>query len=175
MVNVTIDISYNVTDNSSPKYYATWNKEKIISQPIVITGLLDPTGYISDAKHDGNRTIKEYSGDCVTNDACWNFVTVEQFYNESSFRQYNNGTSFLHRYWNDNSPSGLYGLETILHPSNISNIDVNSTYIDHYYWNHTYTCANHNKRMLNIILGSENVHMDDITAARYNVTGPDTC
>jgi hypothetical protein len=175
IVQVKLNISYNVTDNSGGNYYATWSKnEQIITRSVSIIGLLDPKGYINDTiTHDGNRTIIEYTGECAYNEACWNLTNVEQFYTEKSFRYYVNGTSFLHRYWNDNTPSEVCGLETILHPSDISNLDKKDSYIDHYYWENTYTCSN--GKILNISINSDSVHLDDITAARYNVGGNDYC
>jgi|GEM_PF-1799414 len=168
-IQVAVNISYNVTDNAGGNYYATWNKEKVISQAVTIIGLLDPTGYLSDSTHDNNRTITQYQGSCAFDESCWNPVTTEQFYNESSFRYYSNGISFLQRYWNDNTPSYYYGLETILHPTDIPGINLTNSYIDNYYWNNDHTCAS-GKTILTMTLGSDTVHLDTTTAARYNVT-----
>jgi len=172
-VEVTINISYNITDNSDEKYYAKWSKETIITQPVSIIGLLEPTGNINDSTDRYNRTIKRYKGICESNDACWNAVNTEEFYKDYSFRLYQNSTSFLQRYWNDNSPSSCCGIETILHPSELPvPPDGNRSYIEHYYWNDAYTCSG-GKTISVYNISYDNVSLDSGTAARYGLTDSD--
>jgi hypothetical protein len=173
-VQVTINVSYNVTDNSGKTNYAQWNKNRVISQYVSIIGLLDPQGYINDPTNTYNRTIKRYTGICEFNEQCWNLTNTDQFYSEDSFRQYKGGISFLHRYWNDNNSSECCGIETILHPSELSPPDLNNSYIDNYYWDRIYTCGNGTK-IVNISLNSDDIHLDVSTAARYKLSATNYC
>lgn len=168
-VEISVDISYNVSDGSGEDNYARWEKHEVLTQGVRITGLLDPTGYINDSGNAYKRTIIEYTGLCAFDDRCWNYNTTSQFYNEYSFRSYSNGTSFLQRYWNDNTPSDCCGLETILHPSDLSPRNMNNSHIDHYYWNGTYTCSN-GQRILVTTFGPDSVYLDERTNARYGLT-----
>ncbi|MGV8141404.1 MAG: hypothetical protein ACP5NW_03105 [Candidatus Woesearchaeota archaeon] len=167
-IDVTLDISYNVTDDTEGSYYARWNKRKNITQSVTIIGLLDPTGYIADSTVY-SRTIRRYSGACQFDEACWNYTTTQDFYQGSSFRYYSNGTSFLNRYWNNNTGVNCCGIETIIHPSEITGINVNNSYIDHYYWNGSYTCGS-GKSIVSITFGPDEIHLDGDTAIRYGLS-----
>jgi len=167
-IEVTLDISYDITDDSEGSHYARWSKRKTITQSVTIIGLLDPTGYLNDSTNTYNRTIKRYSGICQFDEACWNYTTTQGFYQDSSFRYYRNGTSFLNRYWNDNEGVSCCGIETIIHPQEISTIDKNNSYIDHYYWNETYTCSG-GKQIMNVTFGTDEIHLDKDTALRYGL------
>jgi hypothetical protein len=170
-VEVTVNITYEITDASGGESYAKWTKEKIISQSVSIEGLLDPTGKINDANYERRITI--YSGICESNSSCWNPTTTRDFYQERSFRYYTNSTSFLQRYWNDYSDSGCCGIETIIHPSELAIPNLRNSYIDQYYWRGGYTCDD-GKSVINITFGTDEVHLDSATAARYGVTGNGT-
>jgi len=165
-VEVIVNITYNITDDSGEEYYARWDKSRLISQSVTIIGLLDPAGYLNDTSDKYDRTIKRYSGNCGEASSCWNPTTTEQFYNESSFRydRYR-GTSFLQRYWNDNNASDCCGIETILHPGELTNPNKDISYIDHYYWNKIYSCGN-GDTMYNVTLGNDNVSLDINTTLR---------
>jgi hypothetical protein len=167
-VEVSVNISYNITDSSEGFNYAKWNRRTIITQPVTIIGLLDPIGYINDTTNRYNRTIKRYTGICQYDRTCWNYTTTQEFYQGYEFRYNKNSTSFLQRYWNDYSISDCCGIETIIHPSEISNINLNNSYIDQYYWNGTHTCENGNI-IMNITLDSDEVHLDTGTALRYGL------
>lgn len=173
-VQVALNISYNVTDNSGKTDYARWEKNNVIIQSIAISGLIDPKGYINDVTNKYNRTIKKYSGVCEFNEQCWNFTNTEQFYTEKSFRQFKGGASFLQRFWNDNNASDCCGIETILHPAELNPPNLNNSYIDNLYWNGTYTCGN-GLQIVNISLNSEDVHFDAGTAARYKLNAQNYC
>jgi hypothetical protein len=96
-------------------------------------------------------------------------MTTLGFYQESSFRYQRNGTSFLNRYWNDNNGSNCCGIETILHPLELGGpLKLNNSYIDRYYWNGENSC-NYGIRIVNITFGSDEVHIDEKTTARYNL------
>lgn len=172
-VEVTVNLSYNVTDNSSHTYYAHWNKQLIITRPVTIIGLLDPTGYINDSGNNYTRRIIRYAGDNVTapcefDPSCWNYTNTEIFYNSKTFRDTPTGTSFLQRYWNDYNQSD-WGIETILHPSELTNPNKNNSYIDHYYWSGLYTC-NSGKIIVNLTFNSnEDIHLDNGTATWYQL------
>ncbi|MGV8086132.1 MAG: hypothetical protein ACP5N1_00740 [Candidatus Woesearchaeota archaeon] len=166
-VQVTVNISYNITDDSAGQNYAKWRKEKIIVQQISIVGLIDPKGYLNDSTNSYTRAIKKYRGNCTTDPLCWSSATVEQFYNENSFRFSKRGASFLNRYWNNMTPSECCGIETILHPSELSPLDENNSYIDTYYWDGTRTCENNT--ILTIDFGIDEVHLDSASASAYNI------
>lgn len=166
-VQVTVNISYNITDDNAEQNYAKWNKEKIIIQQISIIGLIDPKGYLNDSTNNYNRVIQKYRGNCTTNPMCWNSATVEQFYTENSFRFSRKGASFLNRYWNNMSPSECCGIETILHPSELSPLEENNSYVDIYYWDGAHTCKNHT--IVKVNLDGDEVHLDLATASAYNI------
>ncbi len=173
-VEVTLNISYNITDNSSTEsslYYAKWTKEKVIVQPVTIIGLYDPKGYLNDSTNYYNKTIVRYSGICEYNESCWNIENVTEFYITNSTRYYKNGASFLNRYWNNMNASSCCGLETILHPiTDINPIyNVNNSYIDNHYWDGTYTCKT-GQKIVSVIIGSDDVHLDQSVASRYQIT-----
>ena len=176
-VQVAVNISYNITDNSGKTNYAQWNKNEIINQSVSIIGLLDPAGFINDSTNRYNRTIKRYTGICEFNEQCWNFTNTEQFYEEQSFRQFKGGISFLQRYWNDNNASDCCGIETILHPQELNPPNLNESYIDNYYWKDIYVCniSNSSVQIVNISLNSDDVHFDTGTAARYRVNAQKYC
>jgi hypothetical protein len=174
-VEVKVNISYNITDSSDENYYARWSKETIITQPISIIGLLEPTGNINDSTDTYNRTIQRYNGICEYDDSgtCWNKTNTQQFYQDISFRLQKNSTSFLQRYWNDNSPSSCCGIETILHPSELHfPPNVNQSYIEHYYWNNTRGCDG-GLTISVYNLSYNNVSLDSGTASRYGLTDSD--
>jgi hypothetical protein len=166
-VQVIVNLSYKVTDNSSTKYYAQWTKNVIISQPISIIGLNDPTGFKYGESY--NRRIVRYTGLCEFDEACWTSDVTSQFFNERKYRYYTNGTSFLERYWNSNNPSDCCGIETIIHPNELvpptENDDRN--YIDHNYWSGGSNCSN--SKMVTVIMNGESITFDQSTAARYGV------
>jgi hypothetical protein len=171
-VEVRVNISYNITDYSGKEYYARWDKSKVIIQPVVIIGLLDPSGYINDSTDKYNRTIKRYSGECIDKPSCWNPTTTEQFYNESSFRyDPNRGVSFLQRYWNDHNISSCCGIETILHPDELTNPNSDISFIDNYYWNSIYSCNNPGNVIYNITIDNDEISLDvNSTIKVYNLT-----
>jgi len=172
-VEVTVNISYNVTDDSGANYYARWTKNSIITQEVPIVGLLEPTGYINDSTNTYRQRIARYSGVCEFDESCWTNTTTQQFYSQNNFRYYSGGVSFLQRYWNDNSVSDCCGIETIMHPTQLSNPDRTNSYIDHYYWSGSYSCAAGNK-IVSLKFGSDNVSLDENTASRYGVTNQST-
>jgi len=164
-VEVAVNISFNITDASAGETYAVWSKEKVINQSVQIIGLLDPAGKISDMEY--SRRIKKYSGPCEFNQSCWNDVNTASFYQSESFRYSGNSTSFLQRYWNGNVKSVCCGIETILHPGELTPLEEDNSYIDQYYWSGENSCAGY--MILNITLGGEEVHLDEFTATRYGV------
>jgi hypothetical protein len=166
-VEVMVDISYNITDASGGERYARWSKEKIINQTVSIIGLFDPTGKINDATYE--RRIIKYSGQCEFSEACWNLPNTANFYQESSFRYNYDSTSFLQRYWNDYTGSPCCGIETILHPPELGVLDLENSYIDQYYWRGGYTCSD-GKTIVNVTLGTDEVHLDADTALRYGLS-----
>lgn len=172
-VEIKVNITYNITDNTAGEHYAKWTKEKVIIQTVPIIGLIDPKGYLNDSTKTYKREIKRYRGICEYNASCWNHNTVEEFYSEKSFRFYMGGGSFLQRYWNDMTPSSCCGIETILHPTELNPTDKNNSYIDSYYWDGTHTCSTGYK-IVNTSLNSEDVHLDQATAARYQITTSST-
>jgi hypothetical protein len=174
-VEVKINISYNITDNSDENYYARWSKETVLIQPISIIGLLEPMGNINDSTDRYNRTIKRYQGICEYDDSgsCWNNDTTQQFYQDVSFRLQKNSSSFLQRYWSDNSPSSCCGIETILHPSELPiPPNGNNSYVEHYYWNYTYGCSG-GKTISVYLLNGDKISLDSNTASRYGLTDSD--
>jgi hypothetical protein len=171
-VEVTMNISYNITDATSGDEYAKWSKNRLITQSVPIIGLLEPVGKVYDDTY--NRRILKYSGICEFNATCWNPLNTESFYNESSFRYYVNGTSFLQRYWNDDSDSDCCGIETILHPFELSVFLPRRSHIDHYYWNNENGC-NQGVRVVNTTINNEHVYLDQYTALRYGLDGITHC
>jgi hypothetical protein len=173
-VEVKVNMSYNITDNSDGKYYAKWDREFVITQPLSIIGLPDPKGNINDSTDTYNRTIKRYAGICEYDEACWlDKANTIQFYIDKSFRLYRNSTSFLQRYWNDNNASNCCGIEAILYPSDLpAPADGNRSYIDHYYWNNTYSCSG-GMTISTYLLNGDQVSLDSSTASRYGLTGSD--
>jgi hypothetical protein len=168
-LEITLNITYNVSDNSGSDNYAKWDRNIIINESIAIAGLLDPQGYWNDSTDNYSRRIN-ISYMCSWGETCWNFNTTEAFYNQTSFRYYANGTSFLQRYWNDHNSSDCCGIETIIHPEEIGDINLDNSYIDHYYWNASHICSASNN-ILSLTLGNgDEVHFDEIAAARYGVT-----
>ncbi len=165
-VEVAVNISFNITDASAGETYAVWHKEKIINQSVQIIGLLDPAGKILDDEY--SRRIKKYSGPCEFNQSCWSDTTTASFYQSESFRYSGNSTSFLQRYWNENTKSVCCGIETILHPGELTPLEEDNSYIDQYYWSGENSCAN-GYLILNITLGGDEVHLDEFTATRYGV------
>lgn len=165
-VEITANISFNVTDASAGKQYASWSKEVIIHQPVQIIGLLEPHGKVSDITYD--RRIKKYSGPCEFNQSCWNNLTTTGFYQDRSFRYHGNSTSFLQRYWNDDTESACCGIETILHPGELTPLELTNSYIDQYYWSGLNQCGG-GIFIMNITLGGDEVHLDQFTATRYGV------
>jgi hypothetical protein len=177
-VIVVANISYNVTDYATGNYYASWSKEKVIEQSVPIIGLLDPEGYVEDITGTYNKRIKRYTGDDVTapcefDESCWNYDNTRTFYRSDSFRFFIGSTSFLQRYWDDNSSSDCCGIESILHPSQLNAPDTTNSYIDHYYWDDTNTCAN-GYEIIVVTFDSDNISFDEITAARYHLTDSGT-
>jgi hypothetical protein len=168
-LEIKINISYNITDNTTEDNYARWSKEAIITQPITIIGLLDPKGYLNDSTNTYKRTIKRYTGISEYNESRWDLTTFTQFYNDNSFRYYEGGSAFLNRYWNNMTPSDCCGIETILHPSELSGIKYNNSYIDNYYWNGKYSC-NSTQKILNITINVNNIHLDEASMARYQIS-----
>jgi len=171
-IEVRVNISYNITDNSAGEHYAKWSKQQVITQQVSIVGLLDPKGYLNDSTNTYHRAIKRYRGICEFNESCWDTGTVEEFYKENSFRFYDGGASFLNRYWNNMTQSDI-GIETILHPTELNPLDKNNTYIDNVYWEGIRTCEE-GKKIVSILLDSEDVHFDQETAARYHVANSST-
>ncbi len=170
-VQVRVNISYNVSDDSDELYYARWNKELLVNQSVSIIGLLDPTGNINDGTNTYNRTIKEYTGTCQGDPSCWTPATTLAFYQDQSFTlARDRGTSFLQRYWNDTTPS-RYGIETILHPSELPSPDGNHSYIDRLYWNDTFNCnANPGMSISIYILDGDYVSLDSNSSTWYGLT-----
>lgn len=170
-VRTTVNISYNVTDDSEELNYARWNKNIIVEQSVSIIGLLDPIGNINDGTNTYNRTIKEYTGTCQGDPSCWDPTNTEEFYEDMSFTlAKDRGISFLQRYWNDTTPS-KYGIETIIHPTELPSPDGNNSFIDRRYWNNTFTC-NYNPGMsISIyVLDGEYVSLDSNSSSWYGLT-----
>jgi hypothetical protein len=164
-LKVKVNISYNVSDSSDN--YARWNKNILVTQSVSILGLLDPMSNINNAT---NRTIKKYTGTCEGNTACWTPANTLAFYQDMSFTfDDQRGVSFLQRYWNDTTPSE-YGIETILHPSEINIPDGNRSYIEHYYWNNAYSCSNVSMTIHIYQLDADRVSLDSATATLYGLT-----
>jgi hypothetical protein len=175
-VEVKINVSYNITDKSDENYYAKWSKEILLTQPISLIGLLEPTGNINDTTNTYNRTIKRYKGVCEYDDSggCWDSDTTQQFYQDISFRLQKNSTSFLQRYWNDTSPSSCCGIETILHPSELPMpADGNRSYMEHYYWSDIYKCSIPGMTISIYLLNGDRVSLDSGAASRYGLTESD--
>jgi len=169
-VEIVVNISYNVTDNAGG-YYAKWTKNEIINQTVSIIGLTDPLGYIN-STGNYSRSIQRYNGPCEFDDSCWNYSTTKAFYESGEFRYYSNGTSFLERYWNDNTPSSCCGLEHIMNGTSLHGVDTMNSYVDHYYWSNTYKCVAINPnspKILDITFDSDAVSFDTGSASRYNI------
>lgn len=164
-VQVTVNISYNVTDNSGKDYYARWSKNKVIVSDISIIGLYEPLGYYPAGFR---QDITRYAGSCDGNESCWNINTVNDFYSQDDFRYYKGAPSYLQRFWDDLTPSDCCGIETILHPSAYVN-DTSKSFIEHQYWSGTVSCAKGDK-MVNLTLGAESISLDEATASRYGVS-----
>ena len=173
-VEVSVDISYNVTDNSG-NYYARWSKNSVINQSVSIIGLRDPLGYIN-SSGNYNNPITMYTGDCQFSGGCWNIANVTVFYKQDSYRYYSNGTNFLERYWQGIASSSCCGIENILHPNQLSSpLNINNTFVDNYYWSNQYRCHNTNgTKMLNITIAGDTISMDEITAGRYGIASNGT-
>jgi len=176
-VEVTINISYNITDNSGSGYYAKWIKNKVITQSVSIIELTDPLANIS-SYGNVSRKITKYNGVCVFNETCWNLANTITFYNSNDYRYYVGGVGFLQRYWNDLTPSSCCGLERIMHPTEFKTafpVYRNNSYIDHYYWNGTNNCSF--GKILNYTFNGDSVSLDEETAARYKISsyGTELC
>jgi len=172
-VEIKVNISYNITDNSDENYYAKWTKEIVITQPVSIIGLQEPTGNINDSTNRYNRTIKRYDGNCKTNTSieCWTPANIIQFYQDQSFRLQPNSTSFLQRYWNDKTPSDKLGIETILHPSELPlPLNLNHSYTEQHYWDAAYTCNNSTISIGIYSITGDNVSLDHNTAIIYGLS-----
>jgi len=167
-IDVTAEIYYGITDVSSEEFYASWSKNNTITREISIIGLLDPLGNINEAGGTSySRRILRYNGICANNQSCWNYINTVQFYNEKSFRHYQNSTSFLQRYWNDSANSNI-GIETILHPDELDTVNMGYSYIDQHYWIGEYSCTSGDP-IFNVTLGGDEVHVDVEALIRYNL------
>ena len=168
-VDVTVNISYNVTDNSGG-YYASWTRSSIIQQSVPIASLTDPLEYIN-SRGGYQVPVIQYTGPCQFNESCWSFQNTQAFYESQQFRYYPNGTSFLQRYMNDTSPSNCCGIEHIMNATSIPGANVMGSFIDRLYWNSAYQCNNNpgDIKILNITLDSIGVSLDELTSSRYGV------
>ncbi|HYD03580.1 MAG TPA: hypothetical protein VEC16_04730, partial [Alphaproteobacteria bacterium] len=78
-VEVTINLSYNVTDNSGVNNYARWNRTQVITESVTIIGLLDPLGYMNDSTNTYARRINS-TQICDIGETCWDFTNTQAFY-----------------------------------------------------------------------------------------------
>ena len=165
-VDVELAISYNVYDKSKDNY-ASWSMNTLINQSVSIIDLVDPTEGIN-TNNAYARNIRKTSI-CAYNETCWNLSNTKQFYDRQEFRYYNNGTNYLERFWNETTPSGCCGLESLI---NISYVSGNASFVDHYYWNNIGFCnaSLNTTKTLEIDLITPGFMFDEATAGRYGVT-----
>ncbi len=161
---VSLDLNYSVKDSASDRY-ASWNRSIHLQEVVPIDAISDPlqSGY----DHTLDKKIYQ-TNICSFNQSCWNITTVQQFYNEQTFRYHENATSFLSRYWNSTTRSSCCGIESFVNKSIATK--TNTSYIDIYYWQNTYACP----KGTNILAydGTQiapNYYIDEISAGRYNI------
>ncbi len=169
-VEVTLNLSYNVSDNAGGDY-ALWERNRVTTQKVSIIGLSDPLFYPST---DGlmNRQIIRYTGSCEFNESCWNVTNVKYMFDRAEYRFSVLGTSYIQRFWNSSTASACCGLESFLNSTMLGNwVRVNNSFVDHYYWAGNYSCQGTPGETPIIIFNNiyTNFSLDEETASRYNI------
>jgi hypothetical protein len=169
-VEVSLDISYNVSDNINTNF-SSWARRVVINETISIIGLKDP---LVGLKSYNNRSIKQNTV-CLYQ-SCWNKDTAKVFFDNKEYRHYPNGSSYLQRFWNITAISSCCGLETFL-DSTIANYSTFNSYVDIYYWTGQYNCTNINftglpgsLEIIKIDYIAPDFKLDSKTAARFSLT-----
>jgi len=161
-VDVTVDVSYSVSDTS---FNIIWDKRETITRVVSIIGLNDPLIGMNTAGVT-NKPIRR-SSICEFNETCWDLNRTTEFYREQKFTYAVNGTSFLSRYWNSNSPSACCGIESFMKINDYRNV----SFLDHYYYLTGHNCV---QNPTDSILLYNNIDtgfkLDAYTAGRYGIS-----
>lgn len=166
-VQISLDISYNISDKTNS--YASWHRRQTINKTISIIGLTDPTSSIN-TEGNYNQPIK--MTDICENDAtCWNLANFELFYNAHEFKDEDNSTSYLSRFWNSTKYSECCGIESMLNSKNeFIDDDELKSYTDHQYWNKDIACED----LLLFDDIATGFKLDKRVAIKYNITDEGT-